>query len=258
MQPVELYKKLPKKNCGECKQRLCMPFALSVVKGEANLSECPYLTEEERGAMTAEITRTDWREELILRLREEVKGIRFSDIADGIGSGMDNGRLVLKCMGREFGISPDGDVTTHGHITPWIKILLLHYIRTAGKGEISGKWTSFSEFKGGMLKVIAFVRECEDPLGRLFDRDFDKVAGALERMGAEKRKDFPTQNAWKISLLPKIPAAILYWPAEEDFPSKAKVIFDQTAERFLDVESLVFLVEGLVKNIEMQLKPRGV
>jgi len=32
-----------------------------------------------------------------------------------------------------------------------------------------------------------------------------------------------------------------------------KILFDQTADKFLDVESLMFLLEGLVKNIERVL-----
>ena len=43
---------------------------------------------------------------------------------------------------------------------------------------------------------------------------------------------------------------LLYWPHDEEFPSKLKILFDATADRFLDVESLTFLIEGLVKNIE--------
>jgi hypothetical protein len=44
---------------------------------------------------------------------------------------------------------------------------------------------------------------------------------------------------------------ILYWPEEDEFPSKVKILFDRTADKFLDVESIIFLVEGFAKNIEM-------
>jgi hypothetical protein len=43
---------------------------------------------------------------------------------------------------------------------------------------------------------------------------------------------------------------ILYWPSDSEFESKVKVLFDSTADRYLDVESIMFLVEGLVYNIE--------
>ena len=64
---------------------------------------------------------------------------------------------------------------------------------------------------------------------------------------------FPTKHAWHILLLPKMPVVILYWPADIEFGSKVKVLFDSTADKFLDVESIIFLVEGLVYNIEAAL-----
>ena len=250
MNPLELYKKLPKKNCGKCRQKTCMPFALAIIKGDADLSDCPDLTGDEIEALKGSVTASDWREELILKLREEVKTIKFQDVAGGLGIILKDNALVLNCMGREFSISPDGEITTSGHITPWIKILLLHYVRTAGKEDLTDKWSSYSELKAGLVKASSFERDCEIPLRELFDKDLSKVEMVLNRLGAEKREDFPTKNAWHLSLLPKVPVIILYWPEEDGFPSKVKILFDSTADRFLDAESLIFLLEGLVKNVE--------
>jgi len=72
----------------------------------------------------------------------------------------------------------------------------------------------------------------------------------LSRKDAKKQDGFPTPNAWKAYLLPKMPVLILYWPEEEEFASKVKILFDSTADRFLDAESIIFLVEGLVRNME--------
>jgi hypothetical protein len=253
--PIKLYKKLPKKNCGKCRQKTCMPFAISVIKGETELSECPLLINEEIESLRGSITKSDWREELILSLKDEIKNIDFSEIAEGIGAELkENNSLIIKCLGREFIISPDGEITTYGHITPWIKILLLHYIRTSGRGELSGRWVSFSELKGGMVKVSSFLRDCEEPLREFLAKDFGRTETVLNRLGAERREDFPTKNTWRLDLLPKMPVIILYWPREDEFESKVKIIFDSTADRFLDAESIIFLVEGLVKNIEANLK----
>ncbi len=251
MNALELYRELPKKNCGKCSARTCMPFALSVISGQAELSDCPLLTEEELAALKASVIRSDWREELILKLREEIKNIDFADIAEGLGAEMRGGSLVLKCMGREFAVSPDGEINTQGRMTPWMRILLLHYIRTACREKLTGRWTAYRELKGGMVKASSFERECEEPLRDFFDRDPEKTATVLSRLGAVLTGGFPTENAWRLLLLPRVPIVILYWPAEEEFASKVKVLFDSTASSFLDAESLIFLVEGLVRNIEM-------
>lgn len=254
MNSIELYKKLPKKNCGECRQKTCMPFALSVIKGEADLSECPYLTEGQIGDIQASLVRKDWREELIARLKEDVRNIKFSEIADDIGAELRGEEFIIRCLGRDFIVSPDGEIKTDGHITPWIKILLLHYIKTSGRGGLSGKWVSYSELRGGMVKISSFNRDCEDPLRELFISDFEKTSMALNRFGAEMCEVSPARNAWHLFLLPKVPVLILYWPKEDEFEPKVKILFDSTADRFLDAESLIFLVEGLIKNIEVMLK----
>lgn len=230
-----------------------MPFALSVISGQAELSDCPLLTAEEIAVLKTSIVRTDWREDLILKLQQEIKDIDFARAAPGLGAEMRGDALVLNCMGREFVLSPDGQLSTQGRMTPWMKILLLHYVRTSGSGPLSGRWTSYAELKGGMVKSSSFLRDCEEPLRELFDKDSAAVAAALTRLGATLQGGFPTQDAWQLFLLPKVPVTILYWPAEEEFPSKVKILFDATADRFLDAESLIFLVEGLVRNVEMTI-----
>jgi hypothetical protein len=233
-----------------------MPFALSLIKGEAELQECPYLTEDDVIELRKKIVHSDWREDLILRLRDDIRNIGFSEVASHLGAELKGKALMLKCMGREFMIDPGGEITTKGFITPWIKILLLHYIKTGGRADLSGKWVSFGELKSGMVKASSFTRDCEEPLRGMLDNDLQKVGQLLCRYGAASRDDFPAEHAWHVFLLPRIPVVVLYWPGDSEFGSKVKVLFDSTADKFLDVESLMF-VEGLVYNIEAALsRPR--
>jgi acetyl-CoA decarbonylase/synthase complex subunit gamma len=45
--PIDVYKLLPKTNCGECHEPNCMAFATRVVNGELEIENCPPLTREE-------------------------------------------------------------------------------------------------------------------------------------------------------------------------------------------------------------------
>lgn len=253
MNAVELYKKLPKKNCGRCSLKTCMPFALSVIKGDAELSACPLLAQDEIRELNKSIIHLDWQEELIRSLSLKIQNVDLSALALDLGGVFRDGRLIMPCLGREFEIFPDGGIKTRGHITPWIRILLLHYINTHGKTELSGKWVAFSELKSGMVKASSFFREAEEPVKELLKSNFTGSSAALKLLGAEQSGSFPTPNAWILFLLPRVPVVILYWPEEEEFPAKATILFDQTADKFLDVESLLFLLEGLVKNMERVL-----
>ncbi|HID31087.1 MAG TPA: acetyl-CoA decarbonylase/synthase complex subunit gamma, partial [Desulfobacterales bacterium] len=43
---IQIYKLLPKTNCGECGVPTCLAFAMSLAAGKAELAACPYVTEE--------------------------------------------------------------------------------------------------------------------------------------------------------------------------------------------------------------------
>jgi hypothetical protein len=253
MNVIDVYKKLPKRNCGECPQKTCMAFALALVKGVVDVEACPYLDAELREEL-GRIRGEDWREKLISELREEVSGIDFSECAGSLGAELVDGSMRIKCIGTDYLIAPDGAISTDGYINPWIRILLLHYIRTGGSGPLSGKWISFAELKAGMVKASSFHRDCEEPLREMLDRNLKVTEGLLYRLGAVKVANESSDHAWQLYLLPKIPVLILYWTVDDDSEdtglSAVKILFDSTADRFLDVESLIFLVEGLINIIE--------
>jgi len=245
-----LYKLLPRTNCRLCAPRQCMAFAVALAKGEVDPDECPSLPDQVRTELRGGAGQGDWRESLLGDLRKEVAALRFADIAAGLGCGLEDGSLSIRCLGRDFLMDPDGTITATGPLTPWIQILLLHYVRTRGNAALGGTWVSFTDLKAGLMKSKSFSRDCEEPLRLLFDRDPRPVERALERLGAARQQGTPAPVAWLIFALPRVPVLLLYWPNDEEFPSKIKILFDATADRFIDVESLTFLVEGLVKNIE--------
>jgi len=45
---IEIYKKLPKKNCGKCGVPTCLAFAMNLAAGKAELSACPLVSDEVR------------------------------------------------------------------------------------------------------------------------------------------------------------------------------------------------------------------
>jgi acetyl-CoA decarbonylase/synthase complex subunit gamma len=45
---LEIYKQLPKKNCGECGTPTCLAFAMALATGKGVLDSCPYVTEAAR------------------------------------------------------------------------------------------------------------------------------------------------------------------------------------------------------------------
>jgi hypothetical protein len=254
MNVLELYRRLPRTNCGRCAQKACMPFAVALAKGDVTAEACPELTDDQRGEIVGGSGKGDWREAVVAGLRAEVATLDFSQIAAGLGATLGGEAMTIRCLGREYRVAFDGAIDAPGTsrpVAPWMRILLLHYVRTRGSAPPAGRWVAFTELKAALMKAKSFAREAEEPLRGLFDRDVAAAERALERLGAVREPGTPAPVAWRLAALPRVPVLLLYWPPEEEFASKCKVLFDATADRYLDVESLTFLIEGLAKNIEL-------
>ena len=50
---LEIYKQLPKKNCGECGTPTCLAFAMALASGKGALDSCPYVTDAARDTLAS-------------------------------------------------------------------------------------------------------------------------------------------------------------------------------------------------------------
>jgi acetyl-CoA decarbonylase/synthase complex subunit gamma len=50
---LDIFKLLPKTNCGDCGVPTCMAFAMKLAQKKAELSECPHASEEAKATLGA-------------------------------------------------------------------------------------------------------------------------------------------------------------------------------------------------------------
>ncbi|MGD0818496.1 MAG: acetyl-CoA decarbonylase/synthase complex subunit gamma [Methanomassiliicoccales archaeon] len=50
---IEIFKHLPKKNCGECKHPTCLAFAMQLANQKAKLEDCPYVSDAGKQSLAA-------------------------------------------------------------------------------------------------------------------------------------------------------------------------------------------------------------
>jgi acetyl-CoA decarbonylase/synthase complex subunit gamma len=50
---IEIFKLLPKTNCGECGVPTCLAFAMNLAAGKAELSKCPHVSDEAKEKLSA-------------------------------------------------------------------------------------------------------------------------------------------------------------------------------------------------------------
>ncbi|MFN3480249.1 MAG: DUF3786 domain-containing protein [Thermodesulfovibrionales bacterium] len=253
MNPLEIYKLLPRTNCGECSQKTCMAFAVYLKTGHEGINECRYLSPSTIERIRSMLNEGDWRDELLRSLKKEIQDLDVIKIGHEIGAVIRDNAIGIRCIGKDYLIDNNGNITPEPY-NKWIGILLLHYIRNKGRGDFTGQWVSFSEFKGGLVKASTFQRDCEEPLRELFDVMNERIDQILQRLGGRPVSGFPAERAWMIDLLPRVRLLILYSKGDEEFPSSLKIVFDKVTGNFLDVESIIFLLEGFVHTLRMMAR----
>ena len=253
--PIEIYKLLPKSNCGQCRVSTCLAFAAAVIKEEKRLSECPHLDRNTlsqfEGKIQRQVNLETIQEDALKDLKEKIEKIDLASRAERIGAMFNNGSLLLKCLGRDFEIDGKGTVLSHCHTHPWFTIPLLHYILFSAGESPSCRWVPFRELENGKTWNPLFERKCEQPLKQIADthgalfEDLVSIFSGMSSGGA-----FASDISVILYPLPKLPMMICYWKPEEDMESKLHLFFDATAEKNLLIESIYSTGMGIVRMLE--------
>ena len=247
IQPLDIYKKLPRTNCGRCQAGSCMALAVQFLRRMAPLSECREIDERSMREIEEMLSDTgDWKERRLKELFDEISVAGFSAVAGDIGILIEGDLLKIVYMGREITLGPAG---FKDELEIMDRLLVLMYIKKAGSGALSGKWTAFRDFKDGLMRSESFHGACEIPLAKMFERRREGVICSLTAAGAEKVKGFSTEYSYIIYALPKLPMLVLLWPGDEEFGPDCKILLDSTADVFLDVEALLYLGMALVRHL---------
>lgn len=253
--PLELYKHLPKTNCGDCGISTCLAFAASVIKQEKPLADCPYIdrttVSEIAGRIGRQVNIESIREEQLKELQKKVMAIDITSRAELLGA-KNNGRTItIKCLGRDFEVDGQGQVASQCHTHAWFSLPLLDYILHAEGRDIAGRWVPFRELGNGKTWNPLFEQRCEKPLKLIADAHSDLFEDLVTMFsGTSSFNQFHADISVVLYPLPKVPILICYWRPEEDIASKLHLFFDDTAETNLHIESLFTLGTGIVRMLE--------
>ncbi|HTG00460.1 MAG TPA: DUF3786 domain-containing protein [Nitrospirota bacterium] len=253
--PLQIYKLLPKTNCGGCRISTCLAFAAAVMKQEARLGDCPNLAKDVVDQCEKSINRPsgmeDIREEQLKELKKEFGNADILVRCDLLGARRKDESIVVQCLGKDFEIDRQGNVASQCHTHAWFLLPLFDYILHSKGKEASGRWAPMREMQKGKKWAPLFEQRCEKPLKKIADAYSDLFADLVTLFNAESAQT--TYNSDVSVILhpfPKVPVLICYWKQEDDIESKLLFFFDDKAEENLSVESLFNLGTGLVRMFE--------
>ena len=252
---IEIYKKLPGTNCGECGESTCMSFALKVKNTQRKMSECPYVKDEYEETLTQEpvVTMENNYKRVSNELEEEIKSVDFREASDAIGGNYEtkNGSKVirLKMMQKEYEVRKEGLFANDQYCQDsWSKIIIYDYVRRKGNTPLTGDWVSLGHFPNTASHSKAFQKKAESKIAEKFNSNMSGLKERCKQLeGAEVRNKIKADYVCGFKLLPHVPMYLCFWEADEEFPASCKLHVDSSAEAYINIEYLAYLLEWFVK-----------
>jgi hypothetical protein len=157
----------------------------------------------------------------------------------------------LSFFWREYVISGD-DLTvrradTGDEMPSFIQSLVLTYLMTADGTTPSSRWIGFRELPDGMFYAQAFQGYSGGRLVRELEGGIEAFRRAAERLSGEPLA--MGDAGYTFTVLPRVHLAIVYWEGDEELPSQARVLFEDSASHYLPTDGLAILGSQLIGKI---------
>jgi len=188
-------------------------------------------------------------EEAQEKLQERAAGklVMYSGCRQGA-----DGDYRLEFFWQEYIISSDGFSVRRAEDgeapSSFVQSLILTYLVTANGATPSGRWIGFRELPQGMFYVQAFRGYTGIRLVRELEGGLDAFGRAAESLAGSPVTDIGDAG-FAFQILPRIRIALVYWCGDEEFPSQARVLFEDTAPHYMSTDGLAILGSHLVGRI---------
>ena len=250
---VEIYKLLPKTNCGKCGTTSCMGFAAKLATHQASADNCPAMTKSAREELRASMTEPHGSpgtvyEQALQSLQPRIQALDFARTAALFGArSVDPGTLEIAFLNNTYRVTREKITDSSGkEPRPWISILIYNHLCMPEPPLPSGEWITFSSVPASHAKDKAWAGHVEEEIAKHFSGNVAGLKSACVRLGGRPaRAPGKHDAAYEFRFFPHYPVLLLFDDAvaEENFPAQCRLLLDKTAPQYLDIESIVVLGE---------------
>ena len=155
-------------------------------------------------------------------------------------------QVALECLNRTCLVGPEGVTAADGDDLDFtVRIVLAYYILHGGRGDLTGDWVAYRDFKDGAFFHASFSQIVETKIANDFSGRLNDLETVSAELGGQSLSaGLGGDLCYRFPALPRMPLGLVFYDADEDFPSSARVLFDASAPLFLDMECLAVL--GLI------------
>jgi hypothetical protein len=174
----------------------------------------------------------------------QVSRSRLLECAGLMGTAIKEEALIIPFFNRIYRITPEAIEDANGNSpTETVGTVLCRYIlQFPFPLPPDGLKTTFRELLGAGPLVSNFTRNTNKLIASTFLNDIDTLIARSIVLNGEVHTD---DDSWDVSVrfpaLPKVPLFLKFNAADASFSAQSSLLFYQSAERYLDMQSLFAL-----------------
>lgn len=183
-------------------------------------------------------------EETYRKYLDRISGINLSTIKNKLGITIEKDNAVVPLFNKHYLVSSKGITGPDGKKPPLeINVVLCRYLLMCPNAEPSqNEWVSFKDFRDSGPLVTFYLNDVEKPIAKHYSGKMDELKKACSFYnGTAPEIDLNYDLSMQIISLPKIPMLLIFNDADEEFPADCSVLFQKSADKYLDGESLAIL-----------------
>ncbi len=149
--------------------------------------------------------------------------------------------LIIPYYETLFWISSEGVFDETGKRAGFaVSVVLFQYVfHCPAEIPIAGDWVTFREFKDASPLGGYFTANNNKIINTTFAGNPKALQYACKRLGGRL---FDDDSSWDLSvafdMLPRVPIRLRFNDKDDEFPAQSAILFRQSAESYIDMESL--------------------
>lgn len=190
---------------------------------------------------------------IYMNLLEDLKSINLSRAAQTLGlSCNQSGQIEIPFLGGTYFLDADGVYNGEGQEASSVAgSVLAGYVITQGYGEPTHRFVPMDKLTDLVSSGNNYsANSLEAGLAKCARKDPTRFKEAIEQLGGEPGGEVGSGGkSWIVYLLPKMPAQLILYEADDEFPAIVHLLFDLTSVNFLEFEFLAVLATVFVQEI---------
>ncbi len=182
----------------------------------------------------------------------QIGEIDLAAVQDRLGFDLEGGRAVIPLLGQSFWVCPEGIWDAKGRQPSLAVCVILakYLLHCPNRVPAAGELSTFKDFKDAAPLAGYFADTVEGAVARRFAGRLTALKTACRMLGGEPHDaNWAYQLKFRFAGLPRVPLYLLFNDAEEGFPAQCILLFKDSVQHYLDMESVAMLGSVLVRSL---------